>query len=198
MSENDDAGAESEQNDSVSLTYATPQSQTVEHATPLTRYDFATLAVRLLGLYLLIEALPIAINVFSRSIMSRRIDVMYGYNILAILTYAGTGALLVAFAPRIGAKILPALGPHDPARSQSPSSVQLHGAAIATCGIILAAYRGIPGLILDIWAYYNRPGSRTTELLAQHVIETLLGIFLFFGASAIANYWDRTRRQEPP
>jgi hypothetical protein len=176
------------------LPYATPTHSSPD-SPPFNRYDFATLSVRLLGIYLIVEALPIVINVVSTIVVNRGFYRVYSYSLVSLFTFFVVGVLLFVMAQRIGAKLLPPLEPHrgDPPRA---SGVQLHGAAIATCGLILLAYRSVPGLVIDIWAYYNRPGSRTSELLAQHIIETLLGIFLFFGASAIASYWDRTR--QPP
>jgi hypothetical protein len=184
MTESDQPGAQ--------LPYATP---THHEGPPLTRYDVATLAVRLLGIYVLVQILPNIVSLVAGIVLSRTIPPIYRYNWMSLVTYLPAGVVLVTMAQRIGAKILPAPRADFPLPPRSASGVQLHGAAIATCGVVLFTFYGLPGFVIDLWAYYNRPGSRTPELLAQHVIEILLGLFLFFAAPAIAAFWERSRLQ---
>jgi len=193
MSESDGGTSRSNRDETVDLAYATPLSQPIEHATPLSRYDFATLAVRLLGLYLLLVVLPGFVFLVRDMFRIGGVFVLFQVGAQSLIIRALLGGLLLFQARRIGARLLPPLAPAHSTPLPRAAIVQLHGTAIATCGVILLAFRGIPGLITDLWSYYNRPGSRRPDTFAQDVIDILIGLFLFFGASAIANYWDRTR-----
>jgi hypothetical protein len=193
MSESDGGTPASGHDGTVGLDYATPLPQPIEHATLLSRYDFATLAVRLLGLYLLLLVLPGFVFLLRDMFRSGGVFLLLQVGPQSLIIRALLGAVLLFQARRIGARLLPPLAPAHSAPLPRVAIIQLHGAAIATCGVILLAFRGIPGLVTDLWSYYNRPGSRRPDSFAQDVIDILIGLFLFFGASAIANYWDRTR-----
>jgi hypothetical protein len=170
----------------------------------LTRYDAAVLAVRILGLYLLVQSAT-AWGWFVALLFSWRSNSAgVGWNdaipfaIIPSAAYGAIGVFLLAAARWLAARLLPEAHAHD-----GPALAVRHAQAVALSIVgALLTTEALPNLARAAWAYYytstnagsvvSTKGSSSPEV-AQAVVQLVLGIWLFGGSKAIAAGWQRLR-----
>jgi hypothetical protein len=159
----------------------------------------AALAVKLMGLYLIVQAIPAVVAIVGW-MMDGAPHGGAGYYLSTFGLSAGLGLVLLAVGDRIGAWLMadPSPLPSEPA---PPDVRNVQSAAFAVAGVMLIAVWALPGLVYDGWRsfYALNPvdaQQRAIEgrpYLARHVVELLLGLFLFYGSKRLSAYWHRLR-----
>lgn len=182
------------------LSYADPFTPRAEHhGTTLTRRDLSALAVKLIGLYLIVQAIPAVVGI-AGWILDGAPRSGIGYYLGNFGFFVGLGLVLIAMGDRIGAWLLsdPAPVPSEPA---APDIRNVQAAAFAVVGVMLIAVWALPGFFYDGWRYLygTRPASASERLrelrplLVRHTVELVLGLLLFYGSKRLAAYWHRLR-----
>ena len=185
-----------------SIPYAVPSTPRVgdQGASGVTRLDVATLALKLIGIYMIVGGLPHLISlgglVLAPSTFSGSSLIYY---LVMMAIYFGIGILLVVHGQKLGAKLLAKHDPVPAAPVLPMSPRDLQAAVFAIVGIILVVTMALPGLVYDLWQWQfgSRPSSsqeRLDELkpfLVNHLLELGLGLWLFYGSHRLANYWER-------
>lgn len=166
----------------------------------ITRGDVAALAVRIFGIYLLLQALPLAMFVISQLLQSPRLRVSglmseFGFVFYGIylVVFTGAGVWLVVKAVRIAAWLLPKTTGNAalPVVHGSPDGLQ--AVAFSIIGLYLAA-SAFPG-VATIFAQYARfPSDQSMfQQLVKPGVEFVVGLVLFFRSKRLAAYWQQTR-----
>jgi hypothetical protein len=166
----------------------------------ITRGDIATLAVRVFGIYLLLQALPLVLYLFSAmyrvsgSWLSRAGQVVYFYAAYGV-AIAGAGAFLVVKAPRVAAWLLPR-STANPDLPPAPGAWHgLQSVAVSIVGLYLAA-----SAFPDLAASFARYASADRDMLPALIksgVEFIAGLILFFRAKRISAYWQRLGMPRP-
>jgi len=188
------------------ISYADPTTPRAEHQSGagLTRRDAAALAVKLMGVYLIVQTIPILVDLGAWALEGVRMRPVLGYYLVRLGFFAGLGLVLIATGDRVGVWLLP----EPTAMPSPPASIEardLQAAAFAFVGVLMVAAWALPGLIYDGWLYYY--GNAASDnlqrmpnvgaLIARHVLELLLGIWLFYGSKRLSGYWQRVRSERP-
>ena len=200
------------------LSYAGPGTARPEHtgaATGLTRLDVAALALRLLGLYAMIQAAPVLATL--PGLLMYAFKGSYNWTFGESLLYAGpslvyltVGVLLIAYASRLAPKLLPP--PVEPVAGTDPThralvhttGRQLQAIAVSVVGLLLVTW-SLPSLIQTAVAYLADSESPATggitpsairQNLVLFAVQFAAGVWLFLGSRGLAVYWHRLRRHD--
>jgi hypothetical protein len=198
---------EQEEDTHGDLGYAEPRG--IDPNAPLTTGSVAILAVRLLGVYCLIQGAPILYQLPALAFMISNVEwrqaIMYALVSLSPAIYLGVGVLLLARSRPIAMFVLgarPSAGPDEPAPSRVDGHA-LQSLAFAVVGVVLFV-QGMSELVLLFASGFRDseisgrdiPSSivqgNTPRLLAA-VVRGGAGAWLFFGAKRLASYWLRVR-----
>jgi hypothetical protein len=166
----------------------------------ITRGDVAALAVRIFGIYLLLQALPLAMFVISQLLQSPRLRlsgfmssfgfVFYG---IYLVVFTAAGVWLLVKAVRVAAWLLPNTTGNAavPVVHGSPDGLQ--AVAFSIVGLYLAA-SAFPDVaaILAQYARFQSDRAMFPQLIKPG-IEFVVGLVLFFRSKRIAAYWQQTR-----
>lgn len=169
----------------------------------ITRRDVATLAVKLVGVYMIIQGFPDLVQIGQLGFggLSRISTMLWVYYLGMLVFYVGIGALLLVYGQRVSGRLLPK---PDVSGSVAPapwSPVELQAVAFSVLGMILIAVWALPGLVFDCWRYFFRhnpdapPGQVIDVMpyLVRHALELGLGLWLFYGSKRLSLYWQRLR-----
>lgn len=207
MSEEADASASNVS--PPSLAYAGPVKDAHElEDGPLSRFDMAVIAIRMLGLFALLQATAnvgwVAASVWAWLRAGRFTTVMPDLlmTLFPMAAYALGSFLLLTRALAIAAYVLPGVSQEAVGR-EKPAVQQLQGAAFAVAGILVCIW-AIPEAAIALWWQLQINSGEapdgtiafTTERWVTFAVQMLLGIFLFMGSKRLAAFWHRLRHPE--
>ncbi len=172
----------------VPLSYA-------EHALDrFDRHDVATLALRLVGIYLLIQCLSLFPSlglglVFGQPWAVGGISIYFaGFTAF----YGVCGILFLIYAPRWGRFLLPG---GEAQMKSSPTGGDLQAVAFSVVGLCLAVW-GVRDLITVASGGYPPPAYAAANHSWPYVApaaQLAIGIALFLGARGLSAFWYRLR-----
>jgi hypothetical protein len=173
-------------------------------------FDIAVVALRLLGIYLLLQG-SIALTLVGNAIRSlffgggRQGVLDISLQLLPFAICLAAGVSLLKAAPALALRLLPRRG-SDASAGERPAtgsrSLQALGFSIA--GAIVVA-QAVPRFCYSLtltfirnYDVYSRPRQLSDFLvtLLQPTVEIALGVWLFFGSKGLAHYWHRIRHPE--
>lgn len=170
------------------IEYAKPLTPHVHMASGITRGDIAALAVRLLGIYLIVSALPILAYALESLLTPMKLrDVMQFYVLYDAIMIAA-GALMIIKAAMIGSWLLPKVttNAHLPPAAGTPQELQ--AVAFSVVGVILTVF-AFPGLAAAFAEYASGSHDPIYSLIKPGV-EFAVGLLLFFRSKRLARYWQ--------
>lgn len=174
----------------------------------MNRQDIATLAFRILGIFMLMQHLYLFLGIFGTfaDVLSLPVDLSNVVHGIFMLVYFAVGpivALACIFKSRQLARwTFPEEGQEIASELTASAAQEL---AFAVVGIWLA-FGGLASFtrgIANIWAYSSmypdtggpiRTAGGLTQHLAGPVVEIALGAFLFFRYKDVIAFWQRWRR----
>ena len=173
--------------------------------------QLATLVLRLLGVYLLAESIPLIFTSFESAfrVISRGYVLVALWSLLVIGSRIILGILLIVLSEPWGEKLVPKSTNDE--NISGISFKQAQALAFAVAGVLIFA-GALPQLISSIFTLLrsmssgdslNYPyGASNSRLVTESSIGTLLkaalGIWLFFGAKGFANFWSSLRNFATP
>lgn len=171
----------------------------------ITRGDVAALAVRLFGIYLLLQALPVAVLFVSAAIETPGFGIsslfafrqgLFPLWTVYIAAFAGAGTWLVLKAPQVAAWLLPKTtgNPGVPAVAGSAHGVQ--AVAFSIVGLYIAA-SAFPDLTPIFTQYVQSQSDQAFTQLIKPAVEFIVGLILFFKAKRISGYWQQIGMARP-
>ncbi|MDB5304437.1 MAG: hypothetical protein JWM97_1986 [Phycisphaerales bacterium] len=189
------------------ISYAVPTTDARHESEQVTRGDVACIAVRLVGVYAILQAFPALMTAIA-------LGTRYGrYNLAYLAAYffvpAGffaMGIFLFTRAPRLGRRLLPSVTTGD-FEQPGHGPTQLHAMAISIVGLLLFVWSApsLAWLILSLLtgdsgrAIQRTLASRTADSvppLLTHGVQAALGAWLFLGSKGLAAWWGRLRHPE--
>lgn len=176
---------------------------------PLTRFAMTVVAVRIAGIYALVQAAagiawPIGYAISwmqSGRVMDGLLDTLMVS--LPVIAYGFASFFLLTRAERIAAAILPKGAEPATDRTITPAVVELQAAAFAVVGIALCLW-ALPEALSAIWWHLKNSAGEVpvgaTEYAAPDwitfAIQAALGVWLFLGSKGLAAFWHRLRHPE--
>lgn len=176
------------------------------------RQEIAALAVRLLGLYCLVTALPYMASFAIPFVPSLPLQERLG-TILAVFVpfavWTAIGCLLLVYADHLGRWLT--TGQPEQVVSERWTTCQVQTVAFSIVGIYLLA-GALPRVLLwvggtvyvNLWgssqsaAHVRAVTSAPWYLVVQEALETLIGLWLFLGAAGLSNLWHRIHPPQGP
>lgn len=156
------------------------------------RLDVAVIALRLIGIYILVQAallaamlIPGVVGVFSLSTVLEELV----FPLVLIAGVAGVGVCLLVFSEWIGRRILPRDG-GGPAEGAS-DSLTWQAIAFAVLGVYLVA-ESMPGIVANTVYGFNESGIMGAQRLSD-LVQIVVGVVLFFQARGLAGLWHKLR-----
>lgn len=169
----------------------------------VTRRDVATLAVKVVGVYMILQAFPalVSIGQLGFSGLSGVSTSLWAYYLGMLGFYVGLGVLLLVCGQRIASRVLPKPTASASVAPAPWSPAELQAVAFSVLGVTLIVVWGLPGLVFDCWRNFFRnspdapPGQVMDVMpyLVRHVLELSLGLWLFYGSKRLSLYWQRLR-----
>jgi hypothetical protein len=181
--------------------------------TPVGRFDIAVMAIRLLALYLIVQAVPGLLAVFINLAMNRSgIDALMNYAVVGIIGGAGVAVWLIA--KWLALFILPAQndfhsndesllnGPADLDASRRLFTTFIGVAGVLACVVAVPKLASLIGYMASTTPADRQP-YRTyfAEQLAGVAAYLGVGLMLFFNSRRIGEKWRQTLTlppDEPP
>jgi hypothetical protein len=170
----------------------TPLTYAGRELNQIDRHDLATVALRLVAIYLLVQGLELVpmLAMFLYTGMSFPAPGSF-YLIISGGIYIGGGVLLMVFAPLGGRLLLP------PGKSieSRPTGSDLQAVAFSVVGVVLAA-RAVGGITIvyvggqGAWQIYGKEGWLA---YLGPMVQLALGIALFLGARSLSAFWHKLR-----
>lgn len=170
------------------IEYAKPLTPDLHMASGITRGDIAALAVRLLGIYIIVIALPVlgyALESFFTPMKLR--DVMQFY-VLYDATLIAVGTFMVIKAAMIGGWLLPKAAMNTHLRPAAGTPQELQAVAFSVVGVTLTVF-AFPGLAA-VFAEYASGSHDPIYSLIKPGVEFAVGLLLFFRSKRLARYWQ--------
>jgi hypothetical protein len=170
--------------------------------------QLATLVLRLMGIYCLLQSLPIFSMLVSLTFMAlfrgeaERLDVPGAMPfLLPGLGLILTGILLLLFSVPMGKKLAPQ--DQDEGSVVACSFENIQTLAFAVAGVLIFASTlpqlfSFPRYLLNLWGMGGGNLSRMRESLLGGAVKAVLGLWLFFGARGFANFWRSLRTVGTP
>lgn len=162
----------------------------------ITRGDVAALAVRIFGIYLLLNAVTVGGYLVTVAFQLPRlgrgvVNPLIFYYAVYLMTFVGVGAWFTLKASRIAAWLLPR-ATANPSLPAAPGSWQgMQPVAFSIVGVYLAA-SAFPDLAA-IFAQYSQ--FQSDRAMFPQLIKPALafgaGLVLFFKAKRISGYWQQ-------
>lgn len=170
----------------------------------------AVVAVKMVGLYCFVHALPLVYMVPADLILMTTgaglgpVDAVV--NLLHPVAYLALGIALVRGAAWVATRVLGFEEPSDPPRVRAPSR-RVQAIAFSVVGLWFVA----TGLADVVWIFTQ--AHRDSRIVGGDVIESAfedpatlarvttelgLGVWLFFGSKRLALFWHRLRMQPVP
>lgn len=177
------------------IEYARPTTPHVNLASGITRGDIAALAVRLVGIYMVVVALPAIGYVIAWLVGPMRWSRQAEFYWLYELVFLGGGAFMIVKAAMIGGWLLPKATMNPDVLPATGSPHELQAAAFSVVGVILAV-SACPSLIGFLADY----GSGTHGQIRESVrpgVELVVGLLLFFRGKRLARYWQALPASAP-
>jgi len=173
----------------------------------MTRHELASFALKLLGIYALIESLPLfqSLGGLVYALRSNRpqggMEVWaYAIMLIPLLLTAAAGAILLVFSRDLAPRLVGEDKPLGISSGLTGRDVQAIGFAVVAVLIFL---RALPQISYGIWAAFDalrssEPASgRMAQSFFRHgipaVIQLVLAVVLFLQARGLADLWHRIR-----
>jgi hypothetical protein len=187
-----------------------PQTLAYEtRPTTLSGVGIGTIALQLVGVYCITQALPLLTALLSvigfsggRSLPSPRWQILFTFIMPAV--YIASGVVLIRFAPRLGVRLF---GDSIGGMMVGPINTQLgrylQAIAFSVFGVVMMV-SALPRLASIMWAVWMNTGSRFNAYgpMVEPIIELLLGLALFLQARGLSMLWHKIRTTgavlEPP
>lgn len=190
----------------ASLPYAdrsTPDADDHRGSGGVTRRDVATITVKVIGVYMMLQGFPalVSLGQFGLGALTRIPTALWLYYAGMLAFYVGVGALLLRYAERVAALLLPKSDGSPPVPFGPWSPIEFQAAALAVVGMVVIVVWAVPGLVFDGWRQLHGRDLATaagavldmTPYLVRHACEFSLGLWLFYGSKRISLYWHRLR-----
>jgi hypothetical protein len=174
---------------------STPQPQQVGLTGGISRGDIAALAVRILGIYLIVSAFPELAFIVSTAFHPRDMGGVLAFYLAYDAVFIGVGTFMVIKAVAIGGWLLPKATSNPDVPPSSGAPQELQAVALSVVGIILAA-SAFPALAATLSRYAD-PARDLIAGIIKPGVEFAVGLFLFFASKRIAGYWQRLPARRP-
>jgi hypothetical protein len=164
----------------------TPSTRQLNLSGPVTRGDVAILAVRFVGIYILLQGLPYLSPAMGYAFFPHG---EYGIKATILLVaFFGGGVFILLLAPRIAGWLLPRREISGPDTAQTNALADLQPVAFSVVGLFLCIW-AVPSLLFRLVA---------NEELANRFAGTMalwtqlgLGAWLFLGGKSLSRFWQR-------
>ncbi|MDB5353775.1 MAG: hypothetical protein JWN24_228 [Phycisphaerales bacterium] len=189
------------------ISYAFPTTDARHESEQITRGDVACIAVKLIGVYVFLQAFPVLVFAATGSTRYGRFDLQYlATSMIVPAVLCGVGVFLFARAPRLGRHLLPTIVPAQ-LEQHSHGPTQFHAMALSVAGLVLFAWSaphlawfGYSVLAGDSGQSIQRSLSSrvagSSPTLFIHGGQAALGVWLFLGSKGLAAWWARLRHPE--
>lgn len=181
---------------------STPEPRQVLGAQGITRGDVAAIVVRLLGIYVILQGLPLIAPLFE-SRFDLVVTSVYG---LVLTAFELVGIFLVWKATRLGLWLLPSETEAVGVPPGSSSPLDWQAVAFSVVGVVLAceaapvlAHAFVRYTYESVYALAH--GTTPSSLLLtlfRPTVQLLLGTGLFFYGKRLSHLWQRTRAMPLP
>lgn len=177
---------------------------------------FATLVLRLMGIYCLIALVPMvqllnSFILYAQSSSGTMSAPLIAMTILLVGVWLAVGIALIVFSSPLGKRLCPESASEENIANLSFEQVQR--LAFAVAGVLIIA-ETLPQLLNNIFSLFDYwiQAKRTDTPSDQHwlfnrygiatiigtFLKAALGLWLFFGAAGFANLWDSLRNFGTP
>lgn len=175
----------------------------------MTRHELASFALKLLGLYALVQALPLLQSVGGLAYVLEAKDrqtatqfIVLAATMIPLLMTAAAGVALWAYSRNLAPRLVGEDGPLGMSGGLTGREVQAIGFSVVAVLIFLHA---VPQIAQALWAaYYAIMPHLSEEVSARMrhnfwqnsvpaVIQLVLAIVLFLQARGLADLWHRIR-----
>jgi hypothetical protein len=188
--------------EATTIAYAdtsTPRESDHSAMSPVTRHDVASLAVRILGIYIAVQGLQFLGMLTSFGFRMSGFTSTYA---IAFIIYEAVAAVLILMAGRFGMWLLPRAVKLPNTVPGSTAATDLQPVAFAVIGVLLAFWAA-PEILSALWRNTYRSGPIAFREPAQDLmlslfrpaVQFVLGVWLFFGSKGLARYWRRIRSE---
>jgi hypothetical protein len=188
--------------EATTIAYAdtsTPRVSDHSAMSPVTRHDVASLAVRILGIYIAVQGLQFLGMLVSFGFRVSSVSSTYA---IAFIIYEAVAAVLILMAGRFGMWLLPKAVMLPNTVPGSTAATDLQPVAFAIIGVLLAFWAA-PEILSALWRNTYRSGPIAFREPAQDLmlslfrpgVQFVLGVGLFFGSKGLARYWRRIRSE---
>jgi hypothetical protein len=190
--------------EATTIAYAdtsTPHVSDHSAMSPITRHDVASLAVRILGIYIAVQGLQLLGMLVSFGFRVSSVTSTYA---IAFIIYEAIAAVMILMAGRFGMWLLPKAVMLPNTSPESSASTDLQPVAFAVIGVLLAFWAA-PEILSALWRNtytyrssqiaFREPAQDLMLSLFRPVVQFVLGAWLFFGSKGLARYWRRIRSE---
>lgn len=179
---------------SEAIEYARPSTPHAHMTAGITRGDIAVLAVRLLGIYLIIGALPALGYLIESFFTPMRLGTQVQFYLMYVAILFAVGSFMVIKATLIGRWLLPkeTMNPHPPVGAGTLGELQ--AVAFSVVGVALVVFAS-PDLAQIVAEYAS--GNKRVDRLIKPGIEFIAGLLLFFRGKRLARYWQSLPASSP-
>jgi len=180
----------------------TPRFDLASDLAGVSRHDLATIALRLLGIYALLETVPILARLAAWILFEGRLPArLFLYDAIILATMIVCGLVLVIYAPWLSEKILPKPVTTNPVVPNTLTLMDVQAVAFSVIGVLVIVAWAIPGFMSDGERYLfgSRVGGVEPSFdafkpyLLRHGVELSAGLWLFYGSEGLARHWRRIR-----
>ena len=159
----------------------------------MTRHEIASLALKILGIYALISAIPLVGLPFT--VLTEDFRAVWAFTLASVVScihYLAVGILLIRKSDSYAHLMIT---PETPELAVAKASAhELQAVAFSIVGAVAVVF-ALPYLVGNVAALFH-DRSATRSLLTS-VVQILLGLWLFLSGATLARLWRRARGEWP-